>query len=488
MTKKTQSTSRPNSRELSALADLFNDKRYSDAEICARKLIHRFPEHGFAWKVLGAVLVSQGRTADAVEPMRHAISRSPHDHESHINLGNTLQSLGHFEEATDCYRRALEIKPDMAETHNNLGNVLKKIGRFEDAADCYRRVLEIKPGTAATHNNLGSVLQSLGRFEDAADCYRSALEIKPDLVEAHNNLGNILKDTGRFKEAEGSYRRALEIKPDMVEAHNNLGNLLKDTGRFEEAEDSYRRALQIKPGHVETLNNLGVTLRRFGRLDEAVACYRQVLATQPDHAKAYSNLLFCLSHDYKMAPSNSFVEHRSFGDYFENPYKDLWGNYANVRSDNRRINIGFVSGDLYRHAVAHFIKPILGFLNKERFNVFVYYNNHFEDSITNELKHAIDNWYNVFWIDDQLFANRVREDKIDILIDLSGHTARNRLPVFARKPAPIQVTWIGYPNTTGLTAMDYVISDRNLAPHGLYEQYWTEKFVRLPSAVTFFAG
>jgi len=290
ITRRTDEEKGPSDKEVSTLASLFNQGRYTELEPLAQDLTERFPQHGFGWKALGAVLQRQGRGSEALIPMKKAAELLPDSAEVHSNLGVNFKEQGQLFEAEASYRRALEIKPDFAEVHNNLGNVLKDQGRLDEAEASYRRALEIKPDFAEAHNNLGIVLKDQGRYADAEANYRRALEIKPDYVEAHSNLGVVRSDQGRLPEAEASYRRALEIKPDYAEGYSNLGVVLSDQNRLSEAEESYRRALKIKPDYAEAHSNLGVVLNAQGRLIEAEASCRRALEIAPELAEAHCNL------------------------------------------------------------------------------------------------------------------------------------------------------------------------------------------------------
>ena len=442
----------PGQHEIDVLVSLFNQKRYIEAEPLARSMTESFQHYGVGWKVLGVVFQRTGRSAHALAPMQKAAALLPSDAEAHSNLGVALKDLGQLDAAVASYRRALEIKPDLAEAHNNLGAALKDLEQLDAAVASYRRALEIKPDFAEAHSNLGAALKDVGQLDSAVATYRRALEIKPDFAEAHSNLGNALQDLVQLDAAVASYRRALEIKPDLAEAHYNLGNALQDLVQLDAAVASYRRALEIKP----------------------------------DFDKAHSNLLFCLSHDATVDAETLFAEHCRFGGQFEVPLRAGWPQHTNSRNPERRLQVGFVSGDLRNHSVASFIEPVLAHLSGHpQLSLHAYSNHAIEDAVTQRLRGYLTHWHPIVGLSDVALAQKVREDGIDILIDLSGHTAKNRLLTFARKPAPIQITWIGYPNTTGLQAMDYVLKDRFNAPYGAYERYYVEKLARLPSSGTF---
>jgi predicted O-linked N-acetylglucosamine transferase (SPINDLY family) len=324
-----------------------------------------------------------------------------------------------------------------------------------------------------------------GNFADAQACYTRVLALKPTFSEAHRTLGNAFRKQGLFSEAESSYRQALEIDPHDAESHNCLGVALKDQYRFDEAISHYRLALECKPLLASAIANLGTAYFDMGHLDKAIAHYRQALAQEPSNVEFHSQLLFSLLHSEKLATPEVFSAHVAFANYFETPLRSCWMPHTNSRDAERRLRVGFVSGDLRNHAVSHFIEPVWGLLDPAIVELWVYSNYEMEDAVTFRLRRCASQWHKVVAMSDDELAQRIRADGIDILIDLSGHTGHNRLMAFARKPAPVQATWIGYPGTTGLTSIDYVICDRFNAPHGLYEHYYTEKFARLPSTGAF---
>jgi protein O-GlcNAc transferase len=360
------------------------------------------------------------------------------------------------------------------------------LGRLDEAEASYRRALQIKPDFAEAHSNLGITLHNLGRLDEAEASYRNALQLEPDYAEAHWSLGYILHKLGRLNEAEASYRRALLIKPDIAEAHSNLGVALMHLGRLDEAEASCRRALEIKPDFAEAHSNLGGILHDLGRLDEAEAIYRRTLQIQPDYADANSNLLFCLSQNATIDAQTLFSEHCRFGEQFEAPFLANYPPFTNLPNPERALQIGFVSGDLRNHAVASFIEPILQHLSGfTQLSLHAYSNHVMDDLTTQRLQEYFAHWHPIAGLPDATLAEKIRADHIDILIDLSGHSAKNRLLTFARKPAPVQASWMGYPGTTGLSAMDYYFSDRYFLPPGQFDSQFTEKIVYLPASAPF---
>jgi len=349
-----------------------------------------------------------------------------------------------------------------------------------NAETAFRRAVELSPDDADAHNNLGKTLQDLGQLESAVASYRRALEIKPDYAEALSNLGNALQKLGQLESAVSSCRRALEIKPDYAEAHFNLGNALQDLVQLESAVASYRRALEIKPDLAEVHNNLGNAFRHLNRLDAAQASYRRALEIKPDFDEAYGNLLLTMQYAEGHTQAESYAEHLAYAQRFEAPLKGNWLPHPNARDPGKRLKIGYVSADFRNHSIAFFIEPVLAHHNREQIEVYCYYNHPVADQVTQRLKPLAEHWRDISALGDDEAAKQIREDRIDILVDLAGHTAEGRLLTFARKPAPVQVNWLGYLCTTGLSAMDYRISDAQADPIGMSERYYSETLYRLP--------
>jgi len=444
------------------------------------------PRYAAAHLNMGNTYARRGETRAALEAYRSALALEPGLAAGEVGVGCMLDELGRGEEAIVHYRRALELDPHLAETHFNLGAALAGLGQLDDAATSLRRAAELRPGFVAALFARGNVLQELLQLDLAVSSYREALAADPRHADAHFGLGNVLAKQGRLEEALASHRSAIAIRPDHVEAHNNAGALLRDLGRFEESLASIRRALELRPDFAEAHSNLGNALDALLRPGEAEASYRRSLELRPDFAPAHHNLLFCLSEHEGDDPVALFAEHRRFAERFERPLRERWPQHHNRQEPSRPLQVGFVSADFRNHAVAHFIEPILDRLAiRTGLVLHAYYSHAIEDEITSRLRRHFKHWHAIAGLSDDALATKVAADGIDILIDLSGHTAGNRLLTFARKPAPVQASWIGYPGTTGLQAMDYYFADPHFLPPGKFDGQFTEKLVRLPANAPF---
>jgi tetratricopeptide (TPR) repeat protein len=284
----------PSESEIKRLLEHYQTGRYDDAEKLAKSITQEFPEHQFAWKVLGVVLKQTGRINESLFAKHKAVELAPLDAQAHYNLSTTLQELGRLEEAEASYTQAIALKPDYAEAYYNLGITLNELGRLNEAEASYMQAIVLKPDFAEAYSNLGNSLQELGRLGEAEASYRQAIALKPDYVEAYSNLGNSLKELGRLGEAKASYVQAIALKPDYAEAHNNLGATLLELGKLDESEASYTQAIALKPNYAEAHYNLGVTLNELGKLNEAEVSYTHAIVLKPDYAEAHNSLLRCL--------------------------------------------------------------------------------------------------------------------------------------------------------------------------------------------------
>ena len=431
----------PTPAEINQLAALFDAGRYVELESRTRELIEQYPDSGFLWTALGTFLRAQGK------------------------------------EALQAYQRAVELMPNDAEAHSNLGVTLKELGQLDNAVASYRRALELNPDYAEAHSNLGNALTALGQPDKAVASYRRALEIKPEYAEAHFNLGVALKDLGQFDGAVTSYRRALEIKPDYAEAHYNQGLVLQELGQLDEAVANYRRALEIKPDYAEAQCNLGLALTDLGQLDDAVSSYRRALEIKPDYVLAHDNLLFALNYHPDLSAEEIYRAYREYDTSFGIPLRSTWRLHNNDQNPDRRLRVGYVSPDFRRHACRSFLEPLLAHHDKRQVEIYAYAELVKEDEVTARYKSYVDHWITTKGMSDEALAERIRSDGIDILVDLAGHTAGNRLLTFARKPAPVSLSWgMGYGYTTGLSAIDYYLTDEVSVPigsEGLFgEQPW----------------
>ncbi len=402
-----------------------------------------------------------------------------------LQMAQQLFRMQRFDDAQAMLKPLLKTTPQNADLWHFLGAIQSESGQGAAALDSLQKATKLVPGEAKYWFTLGAAYDKLGQADKAMAALREATKRQPRMFEAHFNLGNVLRASGRNGEAVAAYRAAIEAKPDFAQAWANLGDALRQLSQLDEAVSAYRQALQAMPNSAQIHSNLGLILQRQGKVAEALACFHKALSIQPDFAIAASNELLAAQYFHGYTAAELFDKHRQFGERFEAPLKATWPRHGNEPDPERRLKVGYVSPDLRAHSVASFIRPVLRQHDRQQVEVSCYYSNAFRDAVTDQIEADVDRWVQCDAMSDDQLAAKIQADGIDILIDLSGHTAGNRLLTFARKPAPVQVTWVGYPGTTGLTAMDYRLSDHHVDPVGVTEAQHTEKLLRLSTMIPF---
>jgi predicted O-linked N-acetylglucosamine transferase (SPINDLY family) len=493
--------------------------RSDEAAGVLRRAVVLAPESVEARINLGKALVEGGNPEAARACLEETVALHPASAVAHDTLGIALQAVGRLDAAIDAFRAAIAIEPRDADARNNLGMALRLKGRDADAAASFRDALALEPGNALVANNLGLALLALGRLDEARGFLQAAVAAVPGFADAHANLGLVLKQQGRLDDAEAELSRALALRPRSADFLTNLGTVLAvrgrpaealalfeqahaadpahegalassglallAEGRVQEALDRLELAARLRPDSASAANNLAGAYRVQGDMARAVQSCRAALAIDADFGPAHSNLLACLNYLPHTSSAEILAEHRRFGARLEAPLRPHWRAHDNSRDPDRRLRIGYVSGDFREHAMAFSVGPVLARHDAGSFEVICYTNNAREDDVTARLRRSAHEWHRVVGMGDDEMAELVRRHGIDILVDLSGHTALNRLPVFARKPAPVQVAWLGYVTSTGLTAMDYRLTDACADPPGADESGYTEALLRLPWVTLF---
>lgn len=442
--------------EIGALATMFRHSRFAEMEQSARRLTARLPALGAGWKALGTAIVMQGRAAEALPALEQAATLLPADIEAQINLGNLLHELGRQADAEKRYRQAIGIDPRNAEAHRHLGITLCELGQLASAEESCRRALELKPDSAEASSNLARVLYAQGRLSEAEQCYRQTLKLNPVLAEAHCDLATLLNEQFRFAESEAGFRRALDLKPDYLWALINLGVALNESGRHAEAEAVLRRALVLGPRLPDVLCNLSVALYGQGRHADADACLEDAIRANPADPTARSKRLFNLNYSSLDSAGYRLEQARQYGEVVRTRARYTQWRCAAMPA---RLRVGVVSGDLCNHPVGYFLESLVAHIDRERIELYAYPTTHRQDALTKRIRPAFVAWHPIAGISDEAAAKLIHADGVHLLVDLSGHTAGNRLPLFARKPAPVQASWLGYFATTGVAEIDFLIAD-----------------------------
>jgi len=464
-------------REFNKACQYYQSGDAQRAEGLCRKILSVQPDDPNVLNLLGLIAHQSGQNEMAITLMSRAIRNDPENPLLYNNLGAVFHASGKYPEAITSFKRAIHLKPDHADAYNNMGLVFQEQGKANEAISCYREALQLRVNYPEAHYNLGNVLKSCGKSAEAIQWYQKAVALRPAYPEACNNMGNAFNDQGQFAEAVACLKRAVTQRPDFTEAYYNLGNALHGMVRLEEAIVSYERALELRPDYPEAYNNIGIVFKDCGHLGKAIECYKKSLALKPDFSKAHSDLLFAMNYDPSMGPKEISLESLNWWHRHGEPDANKF--HHKGHDPYGRLRIGYVSPDFRRHSVSYFFLPLLMAHNRNEVEVFCYAEVNRSDAMTDRIKGLADHWRSTVGWGDDAMARRIYEDRIDILVDLAGHTANNRLPVFARKPAPVQVTWLGYPGTTGMPVMDYRFTDDIADPEGDGDVYYRETLVRI---------
>jgi predicted O-linked N-acetylglucosamine transferase (SPINDLY family) len=453
--------------------------RLAEAEGIYRQILDHAPDHAGALHGLGCLAIETGHAGAAIELIGRAIAIEPTAAAYHCDLGNALWSWGRIDDAIAAYRQAVELKPDFFQALSNLGSALTATGAFDEAIAACRRATELKPDWPQALNNLGHALTRKGALDEAITACRRAIELKPDFPQAHSNLGDALTRKGAFDQAIVACRQAIELAPDSVEAHNTLGVALMMICEFDDAIATYRRAIELKPDFFGALTNLAGAWLAQGDHRRADQAFRHALALRPEHIDAQSGLLLSLHYQDGVTLAGLGRAHAEWYERHASRQGRRWERSTFDRDPDRPLRLGFLSGDLRRHPVGYFLVRAVENLDNKLFTTFCYSNDLSYDDLSARIARATSAWYNVGGLSDDALAARIGTDQVDILFDLSGHTFGNRLLVFERRPAPIQISWIGYVGTTGMRSMDYLIADRFHVPPGV-EAHYCETVLRMP--------
>ncbi|HSZ56387.1 MAG TPA: tetratricopeptide repeat protein [Tepidisphaeraceae bacterium] len=491
----------------------FQQGRSAEAIGHLRKSLALNPENAACHSNLGMVLASLGSREQAINAFRKALAIRPDLFEALENLSTALRELGRLPEAIEALSKAVELRPGRADLLNKLGVLLIEADRMAEAIavlaqaiavqpdfalalgnlglahghrgesgvaiEAFERAIARQPNVPEFHNNLGAALIADGRNPEAISALRRALALRPDYPQAHFNLGNAQHAQLNWVGAESEYRRAVSLRADYAEAWHNLGNALKEQARLDEAIACYQKAIDLGLCSFEVFGNLGSAVRTIGDLDEAIDLLRRAADLKPCSPPA-QNLLYSIHLHPDYDARRIYQEHARWNRQCAQQLESSVRPHANDRAPDRRLRIGYVSPDFRRHPVGGSMLPILANHDRDRFEVFCYSGVHRADDMTAQLQTHASQWRDILPLTDEQAADQVRADAVDVLVDLAMHTEDSRMLLFARKPAPVQVTYLAYCGTTGLTAIDYRLSDPYLDPPGGDESVYSEKTIRLP--------
>jgi len=497
---------------LNQLANLLQAGCHEEVEARALALVSERPLLGGAWLALGIALESQGKpslaalnravrlepenatalcnlgaaeqrlgqTEKAITRYLEALKNNPSLPIAHYNLGLGYQLLGMTTEALAALRQAIEAQPDYFDAYFQLGLLEQNLGHAQIALDAYQQAISFNANSHEVFYNMGLALQSLGRLDEAIGQYRKALDLRPDLPDVLSNLAMAYKETGQVEAAIEACLRALEVDPLHYRANLYLNLIYMDQKRLVESEQLCRKALEAKPDFAEMRQNLARALAYMSDFEAVVPESDRALSDKPDQVVIWEQRLYCFSYHPDLSAEDIFKEFVRWGDRFPAPETDF---SAHDRNPNRRLRIGYVSPDFRAHSSRFYFWPLFCNHDKGAFELFAYSNVEKEVAWTRLFRGQFEHWRDIRGMGDAAVAEMVREDGIDILVDLCGHMQDDRLGVFTRKPAPIQATWLGSAWTTGLKTIDYTLFDHFVAPEGTLTR---EAIHRLPHSFMVF--
>ncbi len=381
-------------------------------------------------------------------------------------------------------QRAVDSDPNRVEFFLTLARLLRQQNQNREAEKIYRSALSVHPNNPTLIIELGGTLRDQNLFDEAEEHYQNALKLAPKNTKVLRSAGAFFQSISRHTEALDAYERYIALRPDDAGMLNNLAIILRDLNRFEEAEKYYLECAKREQDKSYVYNNLAILAMEMGKPEESIQYYKKALDDKPQYTGAHSNMLFYMNYLSSMSAQEIFEEHKRFAIMHTEPFLEGTCVHANDPSPDRRLKIGYVSADLYGHAVSYFIQAALKNHDRSNYEVFCYAHVRKPDGMTKQLREFVPNWFYIHDLSTKEVVELIKSHEIDILIDLGGHTAGNRLQVFGYKPAPVQVTWIGYPNTTGLNTIDYRFVDEITDPTGEADQFHTEKLWRLPECFT----
>ncbi|HWA45725.1 MAG TPA: tetratricopeptide repeat protein [Hypericibacter adhaerens] len=456
--------------------------RLREAEALYLEVLKRFPRAADAQGLLGFLLHQDGQQEAALVQLAKALELNPNFLDAYLWRGMALQALGRLAEAEASYRRVLMANPRHFDALCNLGGVLVLLHRANEAISPLEQAIALHGNRPEAHFNLGRAFMDVGRPDAALAGFRKAIQLRPDYVEAQTNLGACLIELGRRDEAEACLERALALDPTRPESHYNLARARSERADAGDSEALLRQALELRPEYPEARVELANLLMNLGRRDEAIEHLRYTVETSPESIVAISSLLMALNYDAGLDADAVAREHLDLGKSIADRAASMapLSGRSGLRDPGRRLRLGYLSGDFRAHSCAFFIEPLWSAQDRARFELFAYSTTPGEDAVTARLRALVDHWRPVRFLDDAALAQQIADDGIDILIDLAGHTSGGRPLTLALRPAPVSATWLGYPNTTGLAAVDGRITDAIADPPGASDRRHSERLLRLP--------
>ena len=433
----------PSQKEIIFILDLLNSNKLDETKKEVDKKIISFPESSILYNILGAVFNNQKQFNKSIKSYNKSLEINPNYAQAYNNLGIAYHKISKQKEAIENYKKAINLKKNFSEAYNNLGNAMRDIDKPKDALTNYDKAIKYNSNYAEAYNNIGSTYEMLGDIKNALKNYEKATKIKPNYAEAYNNIGNLLSGITRFDESLLNFKKAISVKPTYEKSYNNLGNLLNDLGKYDEASEAYRKAIQLKP----------------------------------NYPKAYSNLLFNINYKINYNHKLYLAEAQKFQLNCKKKLNKFSLKYQYEKSP-QKLTVGLVSADFGNHPGGYFTLSTLRELRKKNFNLISYSTTNRKDDFSSYFRPLFSKWNSIEQKNDEEVVQQILNDKVHILLDVQGHSSKNRLPIFFYKPAPIQASWLGQ-GSTGISEIDYFIGSPHITPK-TEEDHYIEKVLRLP--------
>jgi len=456
--------------------------RLPDAERLYADVLRREPAHEQALFLTAAIALETGRASAARKVLEELVQQRPGNPAYWTNLGEAHRRLSDYERAAQALTRAITLKPNLAQAHFNLGLVARKLGELETAFLAFERAADLKPNDVQIQHGLASALAERGAYARAVGHFQCALVLNPGSATLLADYASCLRNLGRLDAALVAASRAVELAPDSAPAHHERSAILVEQGRFDEAIHSSETARALKPEWAAGHTGLAAALAESGRLAEALAEYRKAIELDPGDHLAHGNLVFLEAFRPGSTAESILIEARNWAERHAAPLATEHRPHANEPTPERRLRIGYVSSNFNQHCQALFTLPLLAKHDRKAFELIAYSSGNKQDAVTRELRAHFDQWHDITGLSPAAAADQIRAHGVDILVDLTMHMAISQLRIFACKPAPVQIAWLAYPGTTGLSTMDYRVSDRHLDPPGGPAQPYAETSLLMPDS------
>ena len=460
-----------------ALIFLYQKGKFEDVLSRSSLLVQQYPDTPVLHNILGEISFEKGNKDQAIQHFRKVINLKPCHPHGYNNLGVVLSNMQIYDEAKFNFKKAIELKPDYAEAYNNLGNVHKALEEDDQALKYYKKSVQLNPHNYETLNNLGIELINLKKLEEAKKIFISSTKLNPNCAETHYNLGKIYTKFKNYKIAEQKFKKAIYLKNNYLEAYNELAYICRKVDNYHQAILYYNKALNINNNIPEIHHNLALAFSYVGNIKKIISHQKIASFLNSDKKEFHIPLLFHSNYSPDMCSEEIFGYYKQYNDRFALPLQKKWKPFTQTKTPKSKLKIGYVSPDFKDHSIKNFLMPVLAHHDHQKFEIYAFVELKKADLVTQKYKSYVDHWIRTDGMDDDQLAQTIRELKIDILIDLAGHTVGNRLSVFALKPAPVSLSWwIGYGYTTGLSAIDYFLTNEVMAPKGsehlFSEQLW----------------